>query len=109
MQECLELDLEQIDQMYAALAACKDECAPTDLCSDCQGLHSSTSHSSFTALCQHAKGPNSLLCCRQIHAVFRDTFAEFVEGIQATDREYTWQLVSVALANPLLEDPENSW
>ena len=52
---------------------------------------------------------DSYLRCRRIHAGFRDIFADFIEGIKDSDREYTWQMVSVALANPLLEDPENSW
>ena len=55
------------------------------------------------------KAAYNSMCCRQIHAKFRDIFADFIDGIKDTDREYTWQLVSVALANPFLDDPEYSW
>ncbi len=51
----------------------------------------------------------ALAHCRQLQTAFRDIFADFIGDLRDTDREYTWQLISAALQNPLLDEPEHSW
>ena len=50
-----------------------------------------------------------VLLLRCIHREFKHISAEFIDMLQSSPREYTWQLVGAALQNPLLEDPDNGW
>lgn len=50
-----------------------------------------------------------MLYRRTVHTGFRDIYAEFIGDLRHSNREYTWQIISAALQNPFLEDPENSW
>lgn len=51
----------------------------------------------------------SMLHCRPLQREFKDLFADFIDSINSSEGDITWELVSAALQNPFLEDPENSW